>query len=153
MNIQSHEILFLQHAGVHGGSSAQEPGEPGKHTLQSIVETLPDLSSLTFAAPPVSEEEAIADHLLKMGQEAVEQGDWEGADQALSRARDIRIDQPLTLAWLAWARLHNEAIPGETRAKDALAMAILALQLSPEDMEVRSLVSEVFSRQGERRAS
>ena len=74
--------------------------------------------------------------LLAQGIARVSLGDWEGADEVLTLARDHRFDHPRTLAWLAWARIHNPRRAPHERSADALSLISVAEQLAPHDAEV-----------------
>lgn len=91
-----------------------------------------------------AERDADQERLLQRGIAAIRAGDWAAADAALSRARDLRMDDPLTLASLAWARLNNPRLPREQRVRDAHSYVQFAGQLAPEDPEIRELVSAVM---------
>lgn len=74
--------------------------------------------------------------MLAQGIARIGLGDWEGADEVLSVARDQRFDSPRTLAWLAWARVNNPSRAAHERAADALSLIQVAEQLAPQDAEV-----------------
>ena len=84
------------------------------------------------------------ERLLQRGIAAMNSGDWQAADAALSKARDLRMDDPLTLANLAWARVNNLSLPWPQRVSDARAYLRLASALAPEDTEVRALALAVM---------
>ena len=84
------------------------------------------------------------ERLLQRGIAAMNSGDWQAADAALSKARDLRMDDPLTLANLAWARVNNLSLPWPQRVSDARAYLRLASALAPEDTEARALALAVM---------
>ena len=84
------------------------------------------------------------ERLLQRGIAAMKSGDWQAADAALSKARDLRMDDPLTLANLAWARVNNLSLPWPQRVSDAKAYLWLAGELAPDDAEVRALAFAVM---------
>lgn len=86
--------------------------------------------------------------LLEGGRAAIAEEDWAKADRLLSAARDLRMDEPLTLAHLAWARLKNPTLPAKERERDAHAYIRLAGQLAPTNHEVGALLRAVLSSAG-----
>ena len=79
--------------------------------------------------------------LLERGHLALLRLDWQDADQLFSRALERRMDTPVALAALAWARLNNPSWPVEARRASAWRLALLASQLAPQDAQVSALLA------------
>jgi len=84
------------------------------------------------ASPPPKveppSEETVA---IEAGLSAAQAEDWKRADAAFTRAHNLRIDNALTLAWLGWARFHNDSVELELRTEEARDFLLLAEQFDP----------------------
>jgi tetratricopeptide (TPR) repeat protein len=92
-----------------------------------------DLSSISMVAEQAVDEE----WLLSEGQRLLQAGNWARADAVLTRAHRIRIDNPIVLSNLGWARFHNPNREPDTREDEAIDLLILATQFDPLDVNAR----------------
>ena len=119
----------------------------------------------SWAKPEPTSPEAITDvegvgrdaseeeRLLAMGREYIRQKAWGKADQALSKARDIRLDNSEVLANLAWARYHNPNFGKETRLEEARDLLLLVEQFDPRHAEGQYFLAQLLYQTGEFRAA
>ena len=84
-------------------------------------------------APPPPKVEPPSEETVafEAGLSAAQAEDWKRADAAFTRAHNMRIDNALTLAWLGWARYHNDSVELELRTEEARDFLLLAEQFDP----------------------
>ena len=128
----AYEWEWLDHAQLDLGSVLGATGVLDERLMPEVVAA-------------AAARDARQERLLQRGVALIARGDWAEADEALSQARDLRIDDPLTLAYLALARANNPRRSAPERAHDARSFARLAAQLAPDEPEVRALVDAVSS--------
>lgn len=127
--------------GVDLGQALEEAQDDNVHNLSAPISFLSLMPGLALPEelalmPGSSGTDDRQSALLAQGIARASLGDWDGADEVLSLARDHRFDHPRTLAWLAWARMNNPRRAPHERHADALALIAVAEQLAPHDAEV-----------------
>lgn len=83
--------------------------------------------------PPaaLSEEEK----LLALGQRLIKAGSWEEADRVLTKANQLSLGDPIILACLGWARIHNPQLDEAERLEEGTEYLILGEQFGPKEVE------------------
>lgn len=89
--------------------------------------------------------------LLREGVRLIQKRAWPEADACLSRAQALDAVDPLIMAHLGWARLHNPRIDRAVREQDGAAQINLAYQFLPGNADVLYYMASNQLREGHHR--
>lgn len=87
--------------------------------------------------------------LLKFAREQIGRRNWEQAEKALRKARQMRSDHPAVLANLGWVILSNPSRPAEARTEEARELLLLSEQFDPHNADGQHYLAELLYRLGE----
>jgi tetratricopeptide (TPR) repeat protein len=106
-------------------SAHQELRTLGKEMFARVQQAQSEIQRDGSASNPTEAQ------LLAAGRSMAERGNWDAADRRFSAARDESPSSALALAWLGWARFHNDTYDDALRQDEGVAFVELALAFDP----------------------